>query len=146
MSFHKCLSHRVREKLTGTLAITKYEKGSHVLYFKSWEMKLPYSSLKFLCILSITNKSLFMKTKGAKLFLCSKRSLRAPSCVLCISFSYLEKTIGKKVHSPSSLPPPSSCFKAWHFFPNFFLCHTPHVTNILLSMVSKRCLQLILTT
>lgn len=88
------------------LAITKYEKGSHVLYLKNWEIKLPYSHLKFLCVLSIANKSLFMKTKGEKLYLCSKRSSRAPYCVLCISFSYVEKTIGKKVKF--SIKPPTS--------------------------------------
>lgn len=57
--------------------------------FQNWEIKLLWSSpLKFVCVLSITNKSLFMKTEGAKLFSCSKDHKGAPRCVLFMSRSY----------------------------------------------------------
>ena len=83
-----------------------------------------------------------MKTKGAKLFLCSKKIIKGP--LLCLS--YLGKTIGKKVKFSIMSPTSKLLLQSMIFLSQLVSCHTPHVTNILLSMVSKRCLKLILTT
>lgn len=53
----------VKEKLTGMLVITKYEKGSHVRFQKLRNETTIFFSLKFLAFWD-TNKSLYENKRG----------------------------------------------------------------------------------